>query len=252
MGEYFFIICSRMFSIFLIFIIYLISKTLYKNQHYLIETEYDDKIMKKYLLGIKPTKEKIAQPMKTYGKRSKKKNDYSDVGTQDQKLLECPDGQCLRTFAEGNTSCTKMISWTGKPDFKNCHGKCVWLDEKCDGKCADNQCEDKDGSCREAGKDELSIRKSCHGKCLMSYLKCDKKCEAFQCEDPKQGCQAIVPAYQTGFVQWGTCKGKCTKALGDFQTESCDGKCEELPGFILKKSGKVSCSYKNIKSAAEN
>ena len=79
--------------------------------------------------------------------------------------------------------------------------------------------------------------KSCHGKCMMSYLKCDEKCAAFQCDDPKQGCQTIVPAYQTGFVQWGTCKGKCTKPLGDFQTESCNGTCEDLPGFVLKKSG---------------
>ena len=71
----------------------------------------------------------------------------------------------------------------------------------------------------------------------MSYLKCDKRCDPFQCEDSRKGCQSILPAFKTGFVQWGTCNGMCTKPLGDFQTKSCDGKCENLPRFVLKKSG---------------
>ena len=65
----------------------------------------------------------------------------------------CEEDQCLFTYNNGVTTCANMTSWTGKQDFKNCHGKCVWMDEKCDGKCADDQCEGKNGACWYAGKD---------------------------------------------------------------------------------------------------
>jgi len=146
-------------------------------------------------------------------------------------VLECENGKCLRTV-EGKSSCVNMISWTGKADFKKCHNKCVWIDEKCDGKCAEDQCESKDGKCRDIGESENDLYKSCHGKCLMSYLKCDGKCAPFQC-DNNNACQSIIPQYKTGHVQWGTCNGKCTFTTGNFQTKPCDGICETLPGFTL-------------------
>ena len=73
----------------------------------------------------------------------------------------CDDGQCLYTYNNGLTICANMTSWTGKQDFKNCHKKCLPMEEKCDGKCDDNQCEDNNGSCRFAGKDASRNSKSC-------------------------------------------------------------------------------------------
>ena len=67
----------------------------------------------------------------------------------------------------------------------------------------------------------------------MAYLKCNNKCASYQC-DLANECKMNFPAYKTGHVTYGTCRGLCTFSLSPFTTKDCDGKCEELEGFKVK------------------
>ena len=101
---------------------------------------------------------------------------------------------------------------------KSCKGKCIPVDEPCDGECTHfGQCL-LDGKCNEE-----DVWKGCNGTCINKKDKCQGTCGEYQCESETGSCLD---------TDWEilSCKGKCIK-----QDEPCEGKCNEYDGLCERK-----------------